>query len=55
MPSKKLRVMVYLSEENKQELDDWADEERRSVNNLITILIEDALLKRRQSKTQKNE
>jgi hypothetical protein len=56
MPSKKPRVMVYLSEENKQELDDWADEERRSVNNLITLLIEDALSKRRQSaKTKKTE
>jgi hypothetical protein len=55
MPSKKPRVMVYLSEENKQELDDWADEERRSVNNLITLLIEDALSKRRKSAKAKKD
>lgn len=51
MPSKKPRVMIYLSEENKEELDQWAEEDRRTVNNLITILIEDALSKRRQSKS----
>lgn len=47
MPSKKPRVMVYLSEEDKEELDQWAKEETRTVNNLITRLIEHALSQRR--------
>jgi hypothetical protein len=48
MPSQKPRVMVYLSEEHKTGLDEWAKEERRSVNNLIAILIEDALTQRKE-------
>jgi hypothetical protein len=56
MPSKKPRVMVYLSEEDKEDLDKWAKEERRTVNNLITLLIEDALSKRRKpGTTQKSD
>lgn len=47
MPSKKPRVMVYLSEEDKKELDQWAKEETRTVNNLITRLIENALAEKR--------
>ncbi len=53
MPSKKPRVMVYLSEEDKKELDQWAKEETRTVNNLITRLIENALSeKRKRSNSQ---
>ncbi len=55
MPSKKPRVMVYLSEEDKTDLDKWAKEERRTVNNLITLLIEDALSKRRKKPRQVKE
>lgn len=47
MPSKKPRVVIYLSEEIKAELDKWAEDERRTVNNLVSILIEDALHSKR--------
>jgi hypothetical protein len=52
MPSKKPRVVVYLSEEIKAELDKWAEDERRTVNNLVNILIEDALQSKRKKQTQ---
>lgn len=52
MPSKKPRVVVYLSEEIKAELDKWAEDDRRTVNNLVNILIEDALLARRKKHTK---
>ena len=52
MPSKKPRVVVYLNEEIKAELDKWAEDERRTVNNLINILIEDALVSKRQKQAK---
>jgi hypothetical protein len=55
MPSKKPRVMIYLSEENKTELNDWAEEERRTVNNLLTIIIEDALSQRKAKRQEKEK
>ena len=44
MPSKKPRVVIYLNEETKIVLDKWAEDERRTVNNLINLLIEDAIV-----------
>lgn len=44
MPSKKPRVVIYLNEETKVILDKWAEDERRTVNNLVNLLIEDAIV-----------
>ncbi len=44
MPSKKPRVVIYVNEETKAVLDKWAEDERRTVNNLINLLIEDAII-----------
>jgi hypothetical protein len=52
MPSKKPRVVIYLSEEMKAELDKWAEDERRTVNNLVNILIEDALHSKRKKQAK---
>jgi hypothetical protein len=51
MPSNKPRVVVYLADEDKAELDQWAKEEKRTVNNVITILIEQGLEDRRAGKS----
>lgn len=51
MPSKKPRVMIYLEEREKEELDKWAKDEHRTVNNVITILVEQALEDRRAGKS----
>jgi hypothetical protein len=53
MPSNKPKVMIYLTEEMKQQLSDWAKQEKRSVSNLATLLIEEAL-KSRESKNEPN-
>jgi hypothetical protein len=51
MPSTKPRVVIYLDEETLDKLKSWAEEERRTVNNLVKIFIEDALASR-ESKSQ---
>ncbi|MEA5505000.1 hypothetical protein VB735_18190 [Halotia wernerae UHCC 0503] len=48
MPSTKPRVVVYLDEETLDKLKAWAEEERRTVNNLVKIFIEDAIANKEQ-------
>ena len=43
MATKKPKVMIYLSEEQKEELDKWAKAEKRSVSNLVGFLVDQAL------------
>jgi hypothetical protein len=43
MATKKPKVMIYLSEEQKEELDKWAKSEKRSVSNLVGFLVDQAL------------
>lgn len=43
MATKKPKVMIYLSEEQKDELDKWAKSEKRSVSNLVGFLVDQAL------------
>ncbi|MBW4558717.1 MAG: hypothetical protein KME59_22865 [Trichormus sp. ATA11-4-KO1] len=53
MPSTKPRVVVYLDEETLDKLKAWAEEERRTVNNLVKIFIEDAIANK--EKKQSNQ
>jgi hypothetical protein len=45
--TKKPKVSIYLPPELKEELDTWAEEENRSVSNLVETMIRDALAARR--------
>lgn len=47
MPSTKPRVTIYLNEPDKDYLNQWAKDDRRTVNNIVAILIEQALSDRR--------
>lgn len=51
MPSTKPRVVVYLDEETLDKLKAWAEEERRTVNNLVKIFIEDAIANKEQKQS----
>jgi len=51
MPSTKPRVVVYLDEETLDKLKAWAEEERRTVNNLVKIFIEDAISNKEQKQS----
>ena len=55
MPSKRPKVMIYLSEEMKAELSAWAKQEKRSVSNLVTLLVEDALYRHREKSRPENQ
>ncbi|QIR41881.1 hypothetical protein HCG51_34950 (plasmid) [Tolypothrix sp. PCC 7910] len=50
MPSKKPRVMVYLDPDQHEFLKEWAENEHRTVNNLITMLLEQAIEKKKGEK-----
>ncbi|MBD2616110.1 hypothetical protein H6G94_33535 [Nostoc punctiforme FACHB-252] len=50
MPSKKPRVMVYLDPDKHEFLKEWAEDEHRTVNNLITMLLEQAIDKKKEEK-----
>lgn len=52
MGSKKPKVMIYLSEEQKEQLDSWAKQEKRSVSNLVGLLVDQALQARQQTSSR---
>jgi len=46
MPSSKPRVVIYVEPEQLEFLKSWAKNERRSVNNLVLMLVDDAITKK---------
>lgn len=52
MPSKKPRIVIYLEPELNEELREWAEDERRTLNNLITIVLEERLEQRKKEKAK---
>lgn len=55
MATKKPKVMIYLSEEQKEELDKWAKSEKRSVSNLVGFLVDQALEERKEKSHELNK
>jgi hypothetical protein len=45
--TKKPKVSIYLSDEQKNALEDWAKREKRSISNLISVLVDEALEKQK--------
>lgn len=59
-PTKKPKISIYVSEEQKKILEEWADSETRSISNLVNHLIERGIdeylqQKSKQSKSKKEE
>jgi hypothetical protein len=50
MPSKKPKVMIYLDPEKLDFLKKWAESEHRTVNNLITMLLDQAITTKQEDK-----
>ncbi|MGI2906802.1 ribbon-helix-helix domain-containing protein [Tolypothrix sp. VBCCA 56010] len=50
MPSKKPKVMIYLDPDKLEVLKKWAESEHRSVNNLITMLLDKAIESKQENK-----
>lgn len=49
MPSKKPKVMIYIDQGKLDYLREWAEKEHRSVNNLITMLLDEMITNHQQS------
>lgn len=45
MPSKKPQILIRTTEENKKKIEEIAEEQKRSVSNLMEIIIEEYLRK----------
>lgn len=45
MPSKKPQILIRTTEENKKKIEEIAEEQKRSVSNLMGIIIEEYLKK----------
>lgn len=54
MTTKKPKVTIYLSEEQKADLDNWAKSQKRSVSNLVSFLVDQALEDYKQGKNDQN-
>lgn len=50
MATKKPKISIYLSDEQKEALEDWAKREKRSISNLISVLVDEALEKQTSKK-----
>jgi hypothetical protein len=55
MPSKKPKVMIYFDPDKLEKLKKWAEAEHRTVNNLITKLLDEALVKQESLKQDNRE
>lgn len=45
--TKKPKISIYLSDDQKTALEDWAKREKRSISNLISVLVDEALEKQK--------
>ena len=50
MATKKPKVSIYLPSDLKTELEQWAEEENRSVSNLAETILRDAVINRQKQK-----
>lgn len=51
-PTKKPKISIYISEEQKKILGEWAESETRSISNLVNHLIEQGINEYLQRKTK---
>lgn len=50
MTTKKPRLTIYLTEERKQVLEEWAEEEKRTLTNLVGLILDAAIEEKGKSK-----
>jgi hypothetical protein len=52
MTTRKPRLTIYLSPEKKQYLEEWAEADRRTLTNLVGLLLDEAMERRQQEKEE---
>ncbi len=55
MTTKKPRLTIYLSQEKRDYLEQWAEKDKRSLSNLVGLLIDEAIEKHQEEESTKNQ
>ncbi len=55
MATNKPRLTIYLLPEQKQYLEEWAEEDKRTLTNLVGMLLDKCIEERQQAKSKKNK
>jgi hypothetical protein len=55
MTTRKPRLTIYLTPERKQYLDEWAEADKRTLTNLVGLLLDEAIEKRQKEKEKAKE
>jgi hypothetical protein len=54
MTTKKPRLTIYLTQEKRDYLEQWSEKDKRTLSNLVGLLIDEAI-ERRQKEERKNK
>ena len=55
MATKKPRLTIYLETQRKEYLEQWAKSEKRTLTNLVGLILDEAIDRRREAETEKEE
>ena len=55
MTTKKPRLTIYLSQEKRDYLEKWAEKDKRTLSNLVGLLIDEAMEKRQQEEEESSK
>ncbi len=55
MTTRKPRLTIYLTTEKKQYLDEWAASDKRTLTNLVGLLLDEAIERRQKEKESKGK
>ena len=52
MTTRKPRLTIYLTPEKKQYLEEWAEKDKRTLTNLVGLVLDEAMEKRQQEESK---
>lgn len=55
MTTRKPRLTIYLTPEKKQYLEEWAEKDKRTLTNLVGLVLDEAMEKRQQEERKNKE
>lgn len=55
VPTKKPRITAVVDEEMQQYLEEWANEEERTLSNLVVVILKQAIEARKQAKASESK
>ena len=55
MTTRKPRLTIYLTPEKKQYLEEWAEKDKRTLTNLVGLVLDEAMEKRQQEERKNKD